>query len=372
MPTNIEQYALAAGQSGARFRSVYLQGSEDAPPYAALEIIGRAWNGGIIVRKPQSSDMGPHRVLFAGDVGIKASSWGVATNTWPVLALYGSSIEISNRERLGTVSGQWGLRRGFEGFFAIGQIEGQKSGDALISVVPDVLCRDSTTGSYGFYGYPPPVGATCFCCSCKRFQAQGYPNYTINFPTSLIGTLTVGCLGTISVPLTKVAADWHGCQVTTGGDSIVVSTAIAYIGQYRYGFDGEPQEFGCTQCSTGFHILFSQKVGIAVDILVACVFTIATPGPPGQLLYACEEREHVGGVGDSDWYAHASWQDTTGLTCKYVDWNLYQLGVSSCQPFHLYRSGNVECVFPSGGIGRCTTGYVPCSGSFQSIDIVEA
>lgn len=187
---------LLANHLGGRMRAVYLQGSEDAPPYAALEIIGRGYRG-LVVQKPSRNDIPAQNLIFNGDGILPANNWGWGSLNYPVLAYYDNALQLTNRERIGTVAGSWRLSKGYEGMVGIGQVE---SGAEYAVVMPWIYCRGPGSGNpYYYNGGMGPVN--CICCGCSRFHENRGGTEGTGFPQTLNATLTMPCIGTNTVTL---------------------------------------------------------------------------------------------------------------------------------------------------------------------------
>lgn len=362
MSTSIGNYGLLAGQSGARFRNVYLMGAEDAPAYACLEIIGRAYNGGLVVRKPASSDMGGHRVLFASDQGIRAGGWGDATNTWPVLAVYGSSVDAANRERIGTMANDWSLRRGHEGFLTVDTIPGMLGDGKLVSVMPDVICRDPSHGGY-YYGYSNPHTLDG-CCQCDRFSTTD--DYPTNFPATLTATITCSTIGSRTITLNR--EDFYNSIEVLGcySDPDITGTIGAkayYNGQYMYNPDPfNPFFEPIADCFTGVITNLHNHYEL-LNIRLLCQYDRCAQGDFGIL---------------SDyWHIVYSWTKTEPGDLHHVQGDMTP-GVV-CSPLFFTKTGTSVCYgsapaydpCPATETDSCTTDNAGDVGSTVQVDIAE-
>lgn len=220
---------LHHNQMQARRRSVYLTGSEDAPPYAALEVYGVQYNGTLKVRKPSRDDIAAQYVIFNHNATLKAETYGIGTKTLPIIAAYDNTIAIANRENLGTKADSWKLHRGYEGFIAIGQV---LQDDTLVTVLPYTRCRTTTPGVYsGSSGSRPRF----YCCKCARFTCEGPPGTV--FPSAMEITITSGVMGTRTIcmdvdPFDAVTGPYGCTKVKEFSNSIRAGYAGSYLGTY--------------------------------------------------------------------------------------------------------------------------------------------
>lgn len=201
---------------GQRWMTVLNMSGEVIPAWSALEPYGVNGDGVILVRKPTVDDS-PTAMLSSGSV-IGIGDYGVGTNhmaTWAYFHAADGTPAVG--ESLGTRSGQWKLYRGYEGFLVWGGSNSYTAGGNIIMVQRDVTCRNLSSGTYGYlYG----SGGNGFCCRCRRFLCGvPAPNDFYGFPATLSATITVSCIGTRTITLTRSDGSAHGCNAPalTGG-----------------------------------------------------------------------------------------------------------------------------------------------------------
>lgn len=148
----------AIDQHTPRWLPVVNTDAYPCPAYGVLEVIGLSDDTTKIrVRRPTSASLSPHRVLFAGPVGLLASGYGVAHATLPGLVLHDAAEgTLALAGSLGTKANSFKLLKGNTGFRALeattaGQDVLWAAGD--VSTMPATLENDETSpGNDQFYG----------------------------------------------------------------------------------------------------------------------------------------------------------------------------------------------------------------------------
>lgn len=352
-------------QMQARRRRVYLTGSDDAPPFAAMEAYSVNFDGSLNVRKPSRDDIPCQHILFNGPTTLRPGQ-GYGTKILPTVAYYNDAIAVSNRENVGTKKNDWRLHRGYEGFVAIGGVQGQST---LITVLPFTRCRQRGAGGYYSQGGSGSIAA--HCCGCERFACPDLdPNTT--YPTSLTFTATAACMGSRAVTISRATfgtsfpyTGGKGCNDTASAGDI---NRVIYVGSYDSGATG--LAFATLCDGTPFLYINTPTEYMTVEVACCSGNTIGSWCPGG---IANPEPS------DSWWKLKFYWQ-------KIVGGNLYEadgyvdLTIVSCSPLSLTitKAPACEAALPihpgpcsSFGENKLVTSGLEAAGCSFQLDAVE-
>lgn len=362
--------ALYRAQMGARKRAAYLAGSEDAPPFAALEIYGRTYSGGLLLRKPQSDDLGAQYVVFNGDQTWAAGTHGTVTNDLPCIAKYSTPLlTLSNRIAVGTKADDWGLSRGYEGFLAIGPV---LSDDEKCVVLPNNVCRSPTTGVYYYNGN---YSLCCTCCGCDRFNKGGdastfCPNCTEpSAPLTLDCTVTFPCMGSRTITLDYTTAfGFDGVQPGCNISNVVDARKFEYTGSYSssgvtpYSCDLSGQYCDPSIIVAPGMVVDYESLTVTIKCIDCGTGELNDCPPDGVIWPPCWPVDRPPGNGfnvpltprHTKWVASITWEKLVGCVATNVTY-FGPVELLSCNPLSFTLSPTAITCNPSASlpIGQC-------------------
>jgi len=352
-------------KSDRSLRPLYNTSSTTFPHNAIVEVVSfDPSTGRVKVKMPSADGINPARLLVTRGT-LHPNSDGMGAMIFPQSILFNDAATPATGEAWGTQSGTYRLKQGKFGFRAI---EGVFAG-ATALFIPDTTCQSSSSGySYSYDG----VFTRRPCCNCERFLCG---LGTGAFPATIDATITVGCIGTRTITLTRQAAYIPPGPLGIAGAGCESENyiKIVYQGSYVHEVFGGV-DFINTLCNSSTSAVSGYPNDEELYITLRC---LASDGQVGGVSSICKVEEPASSLYFC-WLQESSWFKVIAGQGK----SITSIGVTpvlSCTPFSLStgsRAASCTCDTSTDlycgpdPVVACTT-ILGCSGTSTQTDFDE-